>query len=85
MVTTVLTDSGPVGGTAITPSATDYDVTAVVSTTMAGTAGVYKLLVIAGNKVDNNMAVMSLCGKAGLLSGLGDVSTANPATNDNKC
>jgi len=31
------------------------------------------------------MAVMSLCGKAGLLSGVGDVSTANPATNDNKC
>jgi len=85
MAATVLTDSGPVGGTATTGDAANYDVTAVVSTTMAGTAGVYKLLVIAGNKVDNNMAVMSLCGKAGLLSGLGDVSTANPATNDNKC
>jgi len=33
----------------------------------------------------NNMAVMVMCGKAGLLSGVGDVSTANPATNDNKC
>jgi len=33
----------------------------------------------------NNMAVMLVCGKEGLLSGVGDVSTANPATNDNKC
>jgi len=52
---------------------------------MAGTAGLYKLVVKAGNAVTNNMAVMSLCGKAVLLSGVGDVSTANPAANDNKC
>jgi len=31
------------------------------------------------------MAVISICGEASLLSGVGDVSTANPATNDNKC
>lgn len=52
---------------------------------MAGKAGVYKLLIKSGSVAANNMAVMSLCGKAGLLGGVGDVSTANPATNDNKC
>jgi len=31
------------------------------------------------------MAMLAVCGKAGLMGGLGDVSTANPATNDNKC
>jgi len=77
--------SGPVGGTETTASATDYDVVADLATTMAGTAGVYKLVVKAGSAVANNMAVMSLCGKAGLMSGLGDVSTEKIADNDNKC
>jgi len=52
---------------------------------MVGTAGVYKLLVKSGSVPANNMAVVTVCGKASLLSGVGDVSTANPATNDNKC
>jgi hypothetical protein len=52
---------------------------------MAGTAGVYKLVMESTNAAANNLAVMMLCGKAGLLSGVGDVSTATPATNANKC
>jgi hypothetical protein len=52
---------------------------------MVGTAGVYKLAMKAASVAANNMAVMVVCGKAGLLGGLGDVSTANPATADNKC
>jgi len=52
---------------------------------MVGTAGVYKLLLLSGSKAANNMAVMTVCGKASLMSGVGDVSTANPASNDNKC
>jgi hypothetical protein len=52
---------------------------------MAGTAGVYKLVVKAYSVAANNMATITVCGTAALLSGVGDVSTANPATNTNKC
>jgi len=84
----MITESGPIGDDStgkITPSATTFDVVADPDTTMAGTAGVYKLVVESGSYSANNMAVLTVCGKASLMSGVGDVSTANPATNDNKC
>jgi len=53
---------------------------------MAGTAGVYKLSIKASKTVAaNGMATMVVCGKAGLMSGVGDVSTAKVATSTNKC
>jgi hypothetical protein len=52
---------------------------------MAGTTGVYKLVIKAGSVAANNMAVIAMCGKSPLMSGLGDVSTANPATAATTC
>jgi len=77
---------GPIAGYEIEPSEDDFDIVADLDTTMAGTTGVYEL-VVKSSSVDFNIisAVISICGKASLLSGVGDVSTANPATNDNKC
>ena len=52
---------------------------------MAGTAGVYKLVVKAGSVAANVMAVTTMCGKAALMGSVGDVSTANPATAATTC
>lgn len=52
---------------------------------MAGTVGVYKLVIKAGIKTANNMAVLTMCGKSALMGGLGDVSTENPATAATTC